>query len=357
MYLKKCKKIILTIIILLAFFVYTSQIKILALSPSDNDIYEGIDVSVYKGNIDYTKVKQEGIKIVYIKASEGAGFVDPKFERNYEEAKKNGLKVGFYHYLTARTTSEAVEEAEFFVSNIKGTNPDCKIAMDFEVFGDLSIDEINKISEKFLDTVQRLSGKECVIYSDAFNASNTFNESLAKKYAIWVADYFVEEPANNGKWSSWVGFQYTDIGRVDGINGSVDRDYFTNGILLNNTSKIPTDTVSNKNQKFKYITVKRDETLSKIAEEYNTSYEYLAKINNITNPNLIFVGERLKIPTFNNEIHDSSHLLYTVKSGNTLSQIARRFKVSVEKIVEINDIKNPNLIYVGEVLRIPTINR
>ncbi len=328
-----------------------------AFPPSNDELYNGIDVSQWQGKIDFKQVSKAGIDIVYIRASEGSNYIDPYFKENYEEAKKNGLKVGFYHYLTARTTSEAVEEAEFFVSNIKGTNPDCKIAMDFEVFGDLSIDEINKISEKFLDTVQRLSGKECVIYSDAFNASNTFNESLAKKYAIWVADYFVEEPANNGKWSSWVGFQYTDIGRVDGINGSVDRDYFTNGILLNNTSKIPTDTVSNKNQKFKYITVKRDETLSKIAEEYNTSYEYLAKINNITNPNLIFVGERLKIPTFNNEIHDSSHLLYTVKSGNTLSQIARRFKVSVEKIVEINDIKNPNLIYVGEVLRIPTINR
>ena len=90
--------------------------------------------------------------------------------------------------------------------------------------------------------------------------------------------------------------------------------------------------------------------------KYNTSYEYLAKINDIKNVNLIRVGEKIKVPVFKKEIHDTSHILYVVKRGNTLSQIAREFGVSVEQIAELNDIKNINLIYVGEVLRISTIN-
>lgn len=332
-------------------------IPVFAFPPSNDEIYEGIDVSEWQGKIDFKEVKEAGIDIVYIRASEGTDYIDPYFKENYENAKANGLKTGFYHYVTARTVEEAREEAEFFVFNIKGTQPECKLAMDFESFDDLSKEEINEISKVFLERAQELSGKECIIYSDAYNARETFDEELARKYAIWVADYFVEEPADNGKWSSWVGFQYTDRGKINGIEGNVDRDKFTNGILLNDTSKIPEDTTKDSEQEFEYITVKRGDSLSKIARKYNTSYQYLARINNIENPNRIKVGQRLKVPTFkDNEIHDTSHRLYIVKSGNTLTQIARKYDVSIQEIVELNDIANPNLIYEGEVLRIPTIN-
>lgn len=347
---------VLTSIIILSIITLLFTIPVFAFPPSNNELYNGIDVSEWQGRIDFERVKQSGIDIVYIRVSEGTDYIDPYFKENYEQARENDLKTGFYHYVTARTTEEARKEAEFFVSNIKGTQPDCKLAMDFEVFGDLSKNEINEISKVFLETVQELSGKECIIYSDAYNAAETFDEELAKEYAIWVADYFVSEPANNGKWSFWVGFQYSDIGKVNGINGNVDKDYFTNGVLLNDTSEIPTDTSDSNDEQFKYITIKRGETLSKIAIRYNTFYEYLAKINDISNPNLIYVGEKLKVPVINREIHDTSHILYVVKAGNTLNQIAREYNVSIERIVELNDIKNPNLIYVGEVLRIPIIN-
>lgn len=348
---------VLISVLILSIIVLSVTIPVFAFPPSNDKLYYGIDVSEWQGRIDFKKVAKAGIDIVYIRASEGTDYIDPYFRENYEEAKKNGLKTGFYHYVTAKNTEEARQEARFFVSNIKGTNPDCKLAMDFEIFEDLSKREINEISKVFLETVERLSEKECVIYSDAFNARETFDEELAKKYAIWIADYFVKEPANNGKWSSWVGFQYTDRGKIKGIDGSVDRDYFTNGILLNNTSKIPTDTTENTNQDFKYITVRKGDTLSQIATRYKISYKYLAKINDIKNPNVIYIGERLKIPTFdNNEIHDTSHRLYIVRRGNTLSQIAKEYGVSIKNIAELNNIKNSNLIYIGEILRIPIIN-
>ena len=341
--------ILLGIMILLTFQVY-------AFSPSSDQIYEGIDVSEWQGKINFKNVANSGIKVVFIRASEGREYVDPYFRENYEEAKANGLKVGFYHYLTARNIEEAKEEAKFFVSNIKGTQPDCKLAMDFESFGKLSIGEINEISKAFLETVQNLSGgKECVIYSDASNARDIFSKELAKKYPIWVADYYVNEPGDNDKWSTWVGFQFTNKGRINGIRGNVDRDKFTNGILLNDTTKIPSDTTPDVKQKFKDIVIRSGNTLSQLALEYNTSYQYLAKINGIENPNLIFTGAVIKVPIRgNNIINDTSHRLYIVKRGNNLTEISLEFGVSIERIVELNDIQNPNLIFTGQILRIPT---
>lgn len=324
-----------------------------AFPASTSITYEGIDVSEWQGYIDYAAVRNTGIDVVYIRSSEGSNYIDPYFRDNYENAKDNGLKVGFYHYVTARTTTEALIQAKFFVSVIKATSPDCRLAMDFENFGDLSKAEINEIAEVFLAEVARLSGKEVVIYSDAYNAAYTFTKELASKYPIWVADYYVSEPGN-GNWNTWVGFQYTDRGRITGISGYVDRDYFTDGILLSDSSTIPTETTPDVSQNSDYIIVKRGNTLSQIAVRYHTSYQYLAKINGISNPNLIYVGERIYVPSLNNNtIHETGHRLYIVQRGNTLTYISNIFGVSIASIVELNNIKNPNLIFTGEVLRIP----
>lgn len=349
------RKIFLSILLVAIIVAISTQA--FAFSQSSEKLYNGIDVSEWQGNIDFGKIARAGIEVVYIRASEGRGYVDPYFRENYEKAKANGLRTGFYHFLTATNEAEAKEEAEFFVSNIKGLEPDCRLAMDFEVFDGLDVSTINEISRVFLETVEKLSGKECVIYSDAYNARTVFSKELAEDYPIWVADYFVEEPESNGKWKFWVGFQYSDRGRVNGIDGNVDRDYFTNGVFLNNVSQIPKDTVTDKNQEFKYIRVSRGETLSGIAIKYNTSYQYLARINSIANPNLIYVGQELRVPMLSDyKIHDTSHRLYIVRRGNTLTQIAREYGVTIENIVELNGIANPNLIYIGETLRIPTIN-
>ncbi len=328
----------------------------LAFPASSSTIYEGIDVSEWQGEIDWEEVKNSGIQIAYIRSSEGNNYVDPDAIRNYNGAKENGIKVGFYHYLTATNEEEAIEQAEFFVSTIKGLDVDCRLAMDFESFGGLSIAEINNISEIFLEEVERLSGKEVIIYSDAYNARRIFSEDLAERYPIWVADYYVSEP-EDGNWSTWDGFQYTDEGIISGIDDYVDRDYFTSGVLLSDTTAIPEDTTPERSTKTITITVKRGDTLSEIASEYDTSYEYLAKINKIANPNLIYTGQELIVPDLaNNKINDTSHRLYIVKRGDTLTQISREFGVSIESIVRLNNIANPNLIYVGEVLRISTIN-
>ena len=85
-----------------------------AFEPSSSSIYQGIDVSKWQGKIDFSEVKRSNISIVYIKSSEGKSYVDPYFETNYYNAKANGLKVGFYHYVTAKNTASAKEQAIFF---------------------------------------------------------------------------------------------------------------------------------------------------------------------------------------------------------------------------------------------------
>lgn len=192
------------LLVLSAFAIYSNTV--FALSPTSKVIYRGIDVSAYQGNIDYERVKNEGIDIVYIKASEGTYLEDPYFKQNYERAKNSGLNIGFYHFVRARNEQEAIEEAEFFSSVIYGTDANCRLAMDFEVFGDLSVDEINAISRVFLQKVEELTQKQMVMYSNTYDAINIFSSELASKYPLWVAQYGVSEPANNGKWESWIRF-------------------------------------------------------------------------------------------------------------------------------------------------------
>jgi len=228
-------------------------LNVFATVASGNQIYDGIDVSNWQGYIDYSKVKNDGIKIVYIKSSQGENIVDSHFRINYNNAKANGLKVGFYHFLTAKNVEEAIRQAEFFSSVISNTNPDCKLAMDFEVFGNLTVSEINNISKAFLDRVKEITGKEVVIYSDEYAARNIFREELAQNYPLWIAQYGVEAPSETN-WEYWEGFQYTSTGKISGIRGFVDRDKFTDEILFDEVSQIKqTGNPENYNQDTSYV--------------------------------------------------------------------------------------------------------
>lgn len=354
-------------IFLIGIFVFIFSIQInhaYALTPATNLSYEGIDVSNWQGYIDYAEVKNTGIEIVYIKASQGTNIKDAYFDINYENAKTNGLCVGFYHYLTATNIEQAQEEANFFVSVISGKIPDCKLVLDYETFGGVSREEINNIARTFMERVEELTDKEIILYSDLSNAQNTFDRSLAEDYDLWIAYY---ENRNNlinieTSWNTYIGIQYTDRGRVNGINGSVDRDLYTQEIFLDETSEIAnnsTNTSPMNTQSIEY-TVQRGDTLSAIARRYGTTVQELVDINNIQNPDLIYPGEKLRILTNSsipgNEERGTGSIIYTVQRGNTLSQIAREYDVSVEHIVELNDIQNPNLIYPGEKLRITESN-
>ena len=99
--------------------------------------------------------------------------------------------------------------------------------------------------------------------------------------------------------------------------------------------------------------VQSGDTLSGIAARFGTTVQYLARINGIVNPNLIYVGQILKISSSGvSAQRGDSTATYVVKSGDTLSGIALRFGTTVSNLVALNDISNPNLIYPGQVLKV-----
>ncbi len=356
--MRKTISILFTFVLLLFFQISVSY----AITSSGEIRFEGIDVSNWQGYIDYSRVRNSGIDIVYIKASQGTNFKDPFFDYNYEKAKENGLRVGFYHFLTATNVEDARQEARFFSSVIAGKTPDCKLAMDFEQFRDgITTSEINEISEVFLQTVQSLTGKEMIVYSDLSNSRDVFNRQLAERYPLWFAYYGDYETLGDVEtsWQTWEGVQYTSTGIVPGINGYVDRNRFTEDILLDESSNIPQieNPPDNFNTREILYTVVRGDTLSEIAQRFGTTVQQIASVNGIQNPNLIFPGQVFRIFTNSNingnVTNETSHVVYTVRRGNTLSGIARRFGVSVQSIVNLNQIPNPNLIFPGQKFRIP----
>lgn len=118
-------------------------------------------------------------------------------------------------------------------------------------------------------------------------------------------------------------------------------------INSNNLTKYDNvEDVENSNY-IEYI-VKSGDTLSAIAQKYNTTYQKIAKDNNIENPNLIYPNQKLKIYT--NVSQETSEKIYIVKKGDCLCNIAKKFNTTVEKIAHDNNITNVDLIYVGQKL-------
>lgn len=344
-------------ILFLAFiFVFSIVNYIYALSPQSELRYQGIDVSDWQGYIDYSQVRNSGIEIVYIKASQGLRIRDPYFEINYENAKANGLKVGFYHFLEATNVEEAYQEAAFFSSVISGKQADCKLVLDYEQFNGVDREQINQIALAFIQRVKELTNKQVIVYSDLSNAESTFNSEVAGNAELWLAYYgdYLNLQNVNSSWNSFIGVQYTDRGTVTGIRGYVDRDLYSQEIFLDDNTEIPTTENPTGNFQTEVInyTVVRGDTLGEIASRFGTTVQEIADLNGIQNVNLIYPGEVLRITTNSNVrgdvVNATGKTIYTVKRGDNLWNIALRFGTTVQDIVNWNGIRNPNLIYPGQ---------
>lgn len=335
----------------IAALVFAALVPARAIPPSGGRQYRGIDISEFQGEIDFEEVRRSGIEAVYIRVGAGE-YTDEYFAENYERAKAAGLKIGFYHYVTARSVDEGRRQARFFASLAAGREPDMRLAMDFEYFGSLSVSQINAISEAYLDELTALTKREAVIYSDLSNARNIFSRALAEKYPLWAAQYGADEPSANGKWREWVGFQYTDEGRVGGIYGNVDRNIFTEGIFLSDSWRIDGEKQTSVRARTRTLTVyvRAGDTLWAIAREYGTTVEAIARENRIVDPNRIFAGERLRITL---PARGSGEEIYTVRRGDTPISIAGKFGVTLSALEDRNGLERGETIYAGDKLSIP----
>ena len=325
--------------------------------------YTGIDISNWQGSIDFSQVKNSGTQIVYILASQGNYFIDSYLQEFYNGAISNGLLVGFYHFFDPAVSVDA--QAQYFTNAIKGLTSNCKLVLDLEKAGNYGASELSELAVEFLEKVKALTNTEVAIYTYVSFANNNIVSGYGlENYPLWIAEYGVNSPQGNPIWgNSHAGWQYSDTGSVAGVSGNVDMDVFTEEMLLEESSRIVGDSSStnnnsnsNSNSSYIYYTVQSGNTLSGIAARFGTTVQALAQLNNIANPNLIYVGEVLKLPVSNSVKTGASpkqyQTTYIVQSGDTLSGIAARFGTTVQYLARINGIVNPNLIYVGQVLKI-----
>lgn len=185
---------------------------------------KGIDIASYQQNVDFVKVKNSGIEIVYIKATEGVTYNNPLLESQYRGAIAAGLKIGFYHYLRA---NDPILEAKHFLSFIDGLSTHCKYVIDVEEALGQTVTKISSNVRLFADYLISNSKEVCIYTGDYFYKNNLNN--LVKDISLWVAHYGVTMPDA----INYIGFQYSNTGNVDGINGLVDLNEFSSDIFIN----------------------------------------------------------------------------------------------------------------------------
>ena len=113
--------------------------------------YRVLDISAYQGEVDFAKVKSDGIWGVMLKATEGERYLSPAFDKNYQKATDSGLYVGAYHYLRASTPAEALKEAQFFLQKVAGKKLTLPLAVDIEAPEQQPIADLAPIAKAFCD--------------------------------------------------------------------------------------------------------------------------------------------------------------------------------------------------------------
>lgn len=201
-------------------------------SPNAVNYYlrEGIDVSHYQHTIEWDAVAKTGeVGYVYVKATEGATIQDDTYEYNIKEARRNGIKVGSYHFFRANTNLD--DQMQNFTSVAKREWQDLVPIVDVEHTGGLSGDELVSRLKDFMERVTKFYGKRPMLYTFV----NFYNRYLSgegfEKYPLMIAFYRDAQPElyDGRRYIIW---QYSSRGRLDGIDGRVDRSCIMEGFSL-----------------------------------------------------------------------------------------------------------------------------
>ena len=327
----------------------------------------GVDVSSWQTGIDVSDMEMD---FVITKATEGTGYINPDCDRVYQDAKGSGKAVGVYHF--ART-GDALAQAEYFVDNISGYIGEAVLVLDYE--GD-AVNQGVGWAKDWLDAVYNMTGVKPVIYmSNSVIHRYDWTSVQSAGYGLWNAAYyygyqtihgFLSNPPRSGSVSPWdengMIYQYTSSGRLNGWGGNLDLNvYYGDRSDWNNLAGYttgndytPSEPEHTAEDKVIYYTVQYGDTLSGIAAMYNTTYTYLAKINGIANPNLIYSGQRIVISGKYESSVGHNTARYTVQSGDCLSTIGAKLGVPWKSIANANGIHSPYTIYIGQVLTIPS---
>ncbi|MDX1438352.1 MAG: GH25 family lysozyme [Rubricoccaceae bacterium] len=186
----------------------------------------GLDVSHHQAEIDWAAVGQENLDFVFIKATEGADWVDTRFEENWDGAQRAGLARGAYHFF--RFCGSGVEQAEHFLATVPNEPNLLPPAVDVEYTGNCgrnrSAEDIREELALFLDTVRNALGVRPVIYAD----SDAYRRIIAghfPRHPLWIPE-LSDEPrlAGGRRWTFW---QHDHRGEIEGIRGHADLNVFS----------------------------------------------------------------------------------------------------------------------------------
>lgn len=331
----------------------------------------GIDVSYWNAGIDWPKVRAAGQRYVFIKASEGDYYRDTTFDDNWIGAKKAGLLRGAYHFF--RANKDAKKQADYYIDYVRSLKDDGELppVLDLETHDNQRKEKIIDGAKIWLDRVEAAFGKRPIIYSGQYFLQDYFSEAgggppaWTREYPLWLAQY--PNNYNEGSqpflprgWFKWTFWQYSETGRVNGINAKVDLNVF-NGSLeelykfagaIISTQPAPTS---------KKHTVAAGDSFETIANKYGVTVRELVAAN----PQLLKTGDQLTVPvavaipseggsgSSGTGSTPAPQRTHTVRAGDTLYALAVRYGTTVAAIAAANNLSNPNNISVGQVLIIP----
>lgn len=295
---------------------------------------------------------------VICKATEGTGYVNPCCDEHYQSAKAAGKLLGVYHYASGGN-SEA--EAEFFVNNVQGYLHEAILVLDWESGDNAAWGDSGWVA-RFCAHIVALTGINPMIYVQRSAASQCVGLG---DYGIWLAEYPDYAPRGWDAYyppnysGDYAMHQFTSSGAISGWSGPLDLSLFFGdenawrAYAGATGQSVPTPQVQAYTQLVAqtdgttYI-VQPGDTLSEIAQRFGTTYQHLAAINGISNPDIIHVGQEIRI----DGSEPTSDEYYTIQPGDTLSAIAARYGTTWRWLAEVNEIDTPDLIHPGETIRV-----
>lgn len=330
------------------------------------DVLHGIDISGWQKGIDLDAVPAD---FVIIKATGGKSFVSNSVHEQYADAKHHGKRKGLYHFAHENGfQGSAVDEANHFLATTKDYWDGATVpVLDWE--GDNVSD--TGWAKDWLDHVtDKLGGIKPLIYMN-LNTANSYDWDTVQDagYALWLAQYPSSAHqgygplANLQEADGWdtVLWQYSQSGRLPGYGGNLDLNIFygdakawvalAGGKAIK--PKVPTVPRPPASGKGRWVIVEAGDSLSTIADQFDSTTNAIAAANGIANVNLIYPGQKLLIPSGGSATANTAGGKYTVKAGDSLSAIAARYGTTWQAIAKASGIANPDVIYPGQVLTIP----
>lgn len=201
--------------------------------PGTDAYFAGIDVSHWNGTIDWSAVQTAGVSFVMAKATQGLGFNDPMYATNKAGAEAAGLRFTAYEYMDpSGGRLVALKDASHFVKVAALGDRNLIPVLDVERTNGFSPKRLQTWMKAWLHRVYALLGVRATIYvSPSFFTSALSDTTWFAQngYRLWIANWGVASPtvpANDWNSEGWTFWQWTDCGKVDGISGNVDLDFY-----------------------------------------------------------------------------------------------------------------------------------